>query len=557
MDALTLGSRTREELAKSLGLPAPGSRAFRSQMDTAVQAAIQRASEDSLPSDVRYQTVFDVVLDAPREPRRRFIDRRSELAALEHAWAARDGQLVIMYGRRRIGKSALLSRFTSDRAVAYYVAARQLKRDQLADLGGVLGRVAAGFRPGRPPRLALADWDEVLRVVTDAARTRRVGLIIDEFPYLVDSDPSLPSLIQRWWDQTGASANIMLILAGSHQAMMQSLIAYDGALHGRPTVTIPLRALDYYQAANFVPGWSPDDRIRAYAVAGGVPAHLRLFDDQRDLYREILRLAYSPDGRLFTEAASLLQTEFNEPRTYESVLRAIAGGESQPSRIAQHAGLSGANTVGPYLERLVSLGIVDRRTLPPEVGDLRPRTSRYVIADHYLRFYFRMVDPHRSAIQVGQGDDVLHAMWPEAFDHFVSLAFEDVVRGYLRLRRRPGGRPLTYIGPWWFDGGDIDAAGMIGGRLAVAAEARWSKTYVKPADLDELRANAARVSPGSSPELMLVSRGGFDPNLRAVAVTRVTLADLFRKELDPDLASRRPDAGVEAVIRVSSRQRRG
>lgn len=553
--------RTREALAKSLGLPRPGSPEFRAQQTSAEEDAWTRAVAAGLPPDIRYQTVYDLVLDAPREVRRRFIDRRFELAALERAWSLPEPQLVVMYGRRRVGKSALLGRFSKERPIAYYVAARQLKRDQLADLGGVLGRVAVGFRPGRPPRLALRDWDEMLSTIADASRERRVGLIIDEFPYLVDADPSLPSLIQRWWDQVGSQSNVMLVLAGSHQAMMQRLVAYDGALHGRPTVTLPLRSLDYLQASKFVPGWQPEDRIRAFAVAGGVPAYLSLFDDQRPFDEELLRLAYSPDGRLFTEASSLLQTEFQEPKTYESILRAIASGEGQPSRIAQHAGLSGANTVGPYLDRLVGLGIVERHTLPPEAGDVRSRKSRYGIADHYLRFYFRLIDPHRSEIQIGRGSDVLDTLWPDMFDHFVSQAFEDVVRAYLRLRPAPEGQPLTYVGPWWFGGGDIDAAGMVGSTLTVAAEARWSRSFLKPADLSELTTNVGLVAPGARPELMLVSRSGFDPNLRASGATLVDLPALFRKALDPETrrSASAPSPNGASALTVRSRRsvRRG
>jgi AAA+ ATPase superfamily predicted ATPase len=516
-------------------------------MAVAVADASARSRADGHPPDVRYETVFDIVLDTPREVRHRFIDRRSELASLERTWASPDAQLVVLYGRRRVGKSALLTRFAADRSIVYYVGARQLKRDQLTDIGGALGRLAVGFRRGRPPRLSLADWDDMLAAVADGAQNGRVGLILDEFPYLVESDPALPSLIQRWWDRTGSRSNLMLVLAGSHQSMMQRLVASDGALHGRPTLTLPMRALDYLQAAKFVPGWSPDDRIRTFAVAGGVPAYLQHFDDQREFRDEVLRLAYSADGRLFSEAPSLLQTEFQEPRTYESILRAIAGGEALPSRIAQHAGLSGANVVGPYLDRLIELGIVVRVTLPPDIENPRPRTSRYVIADHYLRFYFRLVDPFRSDIQVGRGDEVLAGLWPEAFDLFVSGAFEDVVRTYLRLRPPPG-RPLTHIGPWWFDAGDIDAAGLAGPNLTVAAEARWSRGYLKPADLDELRANVSRVAPGSRPELLLVSRGGFDPNLRRSDATLVTLTDLFRRELDPESRVRiSPSPGASSI----------
>lgn len=454
---------------------------------------------------------------------------------MERAWASKDAQLVLLIGRRRVGKSALLRRLVSGRPIVYYAAARQLKRDQLSDLGRAMGRVASGFRPGRPPRLAFDDWDDALDLLAEAAERKRVGLVIDEFPYLMDADPAVPSLIQRWWDRFGEDRNVMLVLSGSHQSMMRSLVAYDGALHGRPTATMHLPAMDYLQAAKFVPRWSAEDRIRAFAVSGGIPAYLRLFDDRQSLVDELLRLAFDPNGRLFTEAPNLIQQEFVQPKTYESILRAIARGESQPSRIAQHAGLSGANVVGPYIDRLIGLGLVDRQTPPSEAGEIRPRISRYVIADHYLRFYFRFVDEYRSEIQLERGRSVLGHIWPDEFDHFVSRAFEEIACRYVFLDRRLGMPPLTSVGPWWFAAGDIDVAAMSGNKLVAAGEVRWSNTYLKPADLAELQANITRVAPGARPSLLLFSRSGFDPNLRSIADVRlIRPRDLYDRHLDPE-----------------------
>lgn len=541
--------RTREALARSLGLPRPGTSEFRRERQQAIEDAEERARTAGLAPGLRFETVFDILASFPREARSRFIDRRAHLATLARAWDSQQPALILAYGRRRVGKSALLGRFVSRRRVGYFVAARQLKRNQLDDLGAVLGRISAGFRPGRPPRVALADWDDALGLLADAATRQRVGLVLDEFPYLVDADPALPSLIQRWWDRVGSRSNLMLVLAGSHQGMMRNLVAYDGALHGRPTATIALEPLDYFQAARFVPAWSAEDRIRAYAIAGGVPAYLELLDDQQPFRDELLRLAYRADGRLFIEAPSLLQTEFSEPRTYESILRSIAAGETQPSRIAQRAGLSGANVVGPYLDRLIALGLVERRTLPPEHGEVRPRTSQYVIADQYLRFYFALVDPYRSDIQLGNGAAVLDHLWPDRFDEHVIRTFEDVARQYLWLEPRDGQTPVTYVGPWWLPAADIDAVATSRGRLLAAAEARWSRTYVKPADLDELRRNVDQASPGARPRLLLFSRSGFDDNLRGQTDAElVSLRGLFSPALDADrratTARREPERTV-------------
>ena len=473
-----------------------------------------------------------------------FIDRHQERADLDDAWASGRPELVVVHGRRRVGKSALLTRFAAGKALAYYVAAEQLERDQLADIGKVLGPMSAGFKRGRPPRLAIRDWDEALAIVTEAAATRRVGLIIDEFPYLVAANRALPSLIQRWWDTTGSKANVVVILAGSQQSMMRSLVSSEGALYGRPTRAQHLRPFDYYHAGQFAKAWPAEDRVRLYAVAGGIPDYLEEFDTDRPLHDELHRVAYSPTGRLFREAPDLLRAEFNEPRTYETVLRAIANGYLSPGEIATQAGLGAANRVTPYLDRLMELGIVERRVPPPEAGLPRSRNSQYVIADPYLRFYFALVDPWRSAIQAGQGAAVLAQQWGEDFDRFVSRTFEEVARQHLqRLAGTGSVGPFSSVAFWWFTGGDIDVAAMAGSRLAAAGSAKWTRDQVKPGDLANLRRDVAIVAPGDAPRLFLYGRSGFDRNLAgAPDVTLVGLRELYAANLDYErmAARRRP-----------------
>jgi hypothetical protein len=464
----------------------------------------------------------------------RFVDRHIERRALEDAWASGRPELVVVHGRRRVGKSELLARFAARKPFAYYVAAQQLERDQLADLGIALGPLSAGFRRGRPPRLALEDWDELLAVVAAAAETRRIGLILDEFPYLMDANPALPSLIQRWWDAVGSRTNVMLVLSGSQQAMMARLVSEEGALYGRPTRRLHLRAFDYFHAAQFARRWAPEDRIRLYAVAGGIPDYLEEFDDGRPFRDELLRLAFSPDGRLFREAPDLLRSEFTEPRTYETIVRSIARGANTPALIAAQSGLPGANRTTPYLERLIELGLVERRVPPNHVADPRPRISQYVLADGYLRFYYALVDPWRSAIQLGQGRHVLDEITDVMLDEFVSRTFEDVAAQYL-VRLSGAGRigALSHAGFWWFNGGDIDAVGMAGDRLVVAASVKWRRTVAKPGDLDDLRRDVAQVAPKATPGLFLFSRSGFDRNLAGQdGVTLVDLRDLFRADLE-------------------------
>jgi uncharacterized protein len=467
------------------------------------------------------------------KPRSRFVDREIEQRSLRDAWESSSAELVIVSGRRRVGKSELLTRFARGKPIAYYVGAQQLERDQLNDLGQALAPIWPGSGGARPPRLALGDWDELLTVVANAAGNRRIGLILDEFPYLEAANPALPSLIQRWWDRIGPKANLVIVLAGSQLGMMRRLVSHDGALYGRPTRAVDVRPFDYFHAAAFAPSWSAEDRVRLYAIAGGIPDYLEEFDDSRSLRDNLARLAYAPDGRLFREAQDLMRAEFTEPRTYESVIRAIAHGARSPSQIADSTGISGANRVTPYLERLMDLAIVERRVPPRDAAEPRPRRSQYVLADGYLRFYYALVDPWRSAIQMGNGGKVLDDLMQQDLDDFVSHAFEDVAREYLRRASAAGLLPpLSEVGFWWYPGGDIDAAGVARGHLVAAGSAKWRREYMKPRDLADLQQAARAVAPSDQPLFFLFSRSGFDSNLRAQPDVRlVTLRELYSRTL--------------------------
>ena len=459
-----------------------------------------------------------------------FIDRKRELSALDERYRQGKAEFIILYGRRRIGKSGLIDRFLGSAHGIRLLAREESKHLQLKKFSYELGDF---FSDDFLKTTSFSDWDSFFTYLSGKAKDR-VVIAIDEFPYLVAVNRALPSLIQRWWDSVGSRSNVVLILAGSQQSMMRSLVSSDGALYGRPTRAHHLRPFDYYYAGRFAAGWSPEDKVRLYAVAGGVPDYLEEFDATLPFRDELLRVAYSPTGRLFREAPDLLRSEFVEPRTYETVLRAIANGYVTPGEIAAQAGLAGANRVTPYLEKLIDLGLVERRVPPPDVGQPRSRNSQYVIADPYLRFYFALVDPWRSAIQQGQGAGVLGEVWGEEFDRFVSWTFEDVARQHLQRLAGTGAiGPFTNVGFWWFAGGDIDAAAMTGPRLAAAASVKWTREQVKPGDVADLRRDVGRVAPGDRPHLFLYSRSGYDRNIAPEPdLTLVGLRELFAAELE-------------------------
>jgi hypothetical protein len=268
-----------------------------------------------------------------------------------------------------------------------------------------------------------------------------------------------------------------------------------------------------------------------YAIAGGIPDYLEEFDDGR-LSTTSCCGSRSARRAPVSRGNRPASSEFSEPRTYETIVRAIAHGRTR-RLIATSAGL-GAQRTTPYLDRLQELDLVTRRTPPGDATQPRPRISQYVLSDPYLRFYYALVDPWRSAIALGQGKAVLAEVGREAIGQYVSRVFEDVVAQYLRRLSGAGQLgPLSEVGFWWFAGGDIDAAGLAGGRLVAAASAKWTKAQVKPGDLDDLRRSVATVAPASEPALYLVGRTGFDRNLAdAAGVTLVGLRDLFHSDLE-------------------------
>lgn len=463
----------------------------------------------------------------------RFIDRLRELAALETAWKSGRAELVLVAGRRRVGKSELLTRFGQGKRIAYVAAAQRLRADQLRDAERDIAAFANRFRVGRPPQIRLSRWEELLALMAQGAKERRVGVIIDEFSYLVEQAPELPSLIQRWWDREGSRTKLMLVLAGSDQSMMEELVSARAPLFGRATLRPRIEPLDYYQSARFVPRWSATDRVRAYAIAGGIPAYLRLFDDRTPLRANLVRLAFAPEGELFREAEYLLESEFREVSRRGSIFRAIAEGAVRPSEIATRIGLGSAADVQVNLRDLVRLGLLERVVPITQRDQLRPRQVIYRIADPYLRFFFTVLERRRAQIAIGPAARVSEELSVEELDLYVSRVFEQVARQYAWRAAAARRLPLPEdVGEWWDGTEEVDLVGVRGRSVLFAGEAKWTRGAVGLGELDTLRRRAAVLST-EQPRLLLISRSGFSPALQhAGGAELIGINDLFAPDLE-------------------------
>ena len=291
--------------------------------------------------------------------------------------------------------------------------------------------------------LTFDDWESALIYFAQQAQEERLVLVLDEFQYLCEDNAALPSLIQRFWDLHGKNSKLFLILCGSQVSFMErEVLAERSPLYGRRTGQLRLMPLSYRDSGYFFSEYPAKEKLIAYGILGGIPAYLNQFmfhtsnrsqdTPQRMLEQCIKDEMLIPQGYLFDEVNFLLRTELREPRTYASLLHAIAGGATRLNEISQRVGLDATN-VNKYLSVLRELGLIKRETPVTERAPEKSRKGLYKIADNYIKFWFRFVLPNRSLIESGNTDLVYEAMIAPSLPHYMGEIFEDICRQYINL----------------------------------------------------------------------------------------------------------------------------
>jgi len=334
----------------------------------------------------------------------RFIGRERELAVLQEFADSPRAELFVLYGRRRVGKTELLQQLCHGRRAVYFLAAQVRDKDNLRAFKTAL---AEGLSDPLLDSLEFPDWAAALGYAAEHARDERLVLVLDEFPYLCEANKGLPSVVQGFWDQRGKRSQLMLVLCGSQVSFMErEVLAERSPLFGRRTGQRRLEPLAPSEALAFFPRWSHDDALAAYGALGGMPAYLMRFRDDRPLADNLLREVLRPEGFLFDEVQFLLRTELKSPATYNSILAAVARGAERVGDIALSVGVD-SPTANKYLSVLRELRLVEREVPLFDPDPLRSRKGTYRIADRFLAFHFRHVQPHLSLIEAGRGARVL------------------------------------------------------------------------------------------------------------------------------------------------------
>lgn len=417
-----------------------------------------------------------------------FVNRERELEQLGTWWNSPGAGMAIVWGRRRVGKTALLQQFAAELPTVFHTGGGRPAAAELAALSRAAAPLLAGGVRDLDAR-PFADWDDAFETLAAVARNRRLLLVLDELPALAETSPELPSLIRAAWDRVRSHTKLKLLLCGSAVRVMEAMQEERAPLYGRLDLALLLHPFRPYEAARMLPSLSPADRALVWGLVGGMPLYLQWWNQGTSVRANLRRLACTPGGQLLTEGQLVLATEGEGGELARQTLYAIAAGRTKFNEIEQAVRADPART----LDRLVDLRLVER-IVPVTEDPRRTRRRIYRIADNFLAFWLGLLDRYRPEIERGLGDSILPVLL-RSVDDQMGGPWEEAFRDHLRRLAATGdlGPEVVAVGPFWTaaeDPTEIDAVALSGrSREAVlVGEAKWAKRV----DGERLRAELSR-----------------------------------------------------------------
>ena len=425
-------------------------------------------------------------------------DREKELDDLNFLLKEQRTHFLTVQGRRRLGKTTLLVEWAkmSKAPTIYWVASRSSATQLLRSFSQAIYRFDhpdAAIDPG----FSFPTWEMALQQLAELARDQQSIVILDEFPYAVEVEPALPSLLQNAWDHLLKQTPIFLVLCGSHIGMMEKLYAYQAPLFGRISGQIRIGPMPFSATKDFLPDYPLDRRVAVYAMLGGVPAYLERFSDQISLAENVRRHLFRSAGVFRTDPQFLLYDELQQPHNFLAVLAAMAAGNHTQNDIIKATGL---DHITFYLQRLQELHFVQREipATVPEAKRATSRSGRYDLTDPYLRFYYRFIHPNQHLLEQGL-HDWLWRLIGEQLPSYVGLyAFEELCREWVLVKARANELPFMpeRVGSHWSAEAQIDVV-AINWRLKhiLLGEAKWIREPVSRSIVRELVSKTESVVP--------------------------------------------------------------
>lgn len=371
-----------------------------------------------------------------------FFGRSAEMSTLEKLYQTDTYELLILYGRRRVGKTTLIREFSKEKKLIYFVANQETKVDALARMSQMVLEVL-------PEASAYIDvfenWEKLFEYMYNQAQKEKLVFVIDEYPYLVHSEPSFSSILQNQIDHRLKETNIKLILSGSSISFMEEhVLSYNSPLYGRRTAQLKLKPFTYVESSLFFPNFSQEECLLAYGIVGGIPLYLEFFSRYDSIEEAVKELILNEHGFLNGEIDGLLRQELREPSTYNSIIAAIASGYTKLNQIATYTGIENAKC-SKYLTTLENIHIV-KKEYP--LGKETRKNAIYKIQDNLFQFWYRYVLKNRSKIEFGRIDNLYKEILKDS-PNYMGRIFEQISKEYLRHLIREGKVDFYEIGSWW------------------------------------------------------------------------------------------------------------
>lgn len=458
-----------------------------------------------------------------------FYCRDNELAKLNKRYQDDRFECVIIYGRRRVGKTALINEFCKDKKTIYYSALKATASENLRTLSQA---IALCKDPDSISAPEYRSFDDAFAAITQLADRERIIFVIDEFPYLANADTSISSRLQHLIDHTWNNGKLFLILCGSSMSFMEhQVLGYESPLYGRRTAQFKIEPLTYRETAVFHPELSPEENALIYGITGGIPHYINKLDVRGSLDDALLENFFDRSSYLFEEPENLLKQELREPAVYNSIITAIAEGAARLNEIATKVGLE-TGVCSKYLNVLMDLGIVLRET---PITEKPGKKSVYLIADQFFRFWYRFVPRNISAIQSGRIVRTYEKAIKPFFPDYMGLVFEQMCRQWLLYYAEDLPIDLNDIGQWWGSDAatrkqlqiDIIGAPSQGSQYLIGS-CKYRNMQVGTDELELLKSYANVFGKGSHYHFYLFSKGGFTPAL----VQRASCEDVHLITLD-------------------------
>ena len=438
-----------------------------------------------------------------------FIGRERELDSLNKLYQTDEFEFVVLYGRRRVGKTALINHFIADKPAIYFMGVESNAKQNLENFSASILEYYSGIKMSET---SFMSFQAALDTVFQLSLNKRIILAIDEYPYVAKSSKSFASTLQLLIDKYRDNSKLMLILCGSSMSYMEDhVLAYKAPLYGRRTAQMKLLPFSFEETCRYFTNFSAEEKALAYGIVGGTPQYLLQMNDRLTIEENIKNTYLNPTSSLFEEPINLLKQEVREPAIYTAIITAIATGASRMSEISTKVG-EDTNVCSIYLKNLVSLGIVQRK-IP--YGEKASKKSIYSIDDNMFRFWYRFVLENTSMIARGATDLVYKRIEPH-LSHYMGKVFEEICKQYLWKLLLSGNSPVEFssLGRWW--GNDpirkcqteIDIMGEQDKSTALFAECKWTNEKVDLPILETL-IERSELFPYPHKHLFLFSKSGF------------------------------------------------